>query len=347
MDCYAEAEIVAHFAKLSVGGFNAKATQTSGVIACEPRTATSGQSGVKWLDAVTADGETTLASATHVSRMFGGLQFDTSFSDSNHMQHEGCQHKGEHCHNLTPEQGLFNVLQTVFTGTAAGAYYGEPTILTPPGRTAPFNYLQIYDDDIVYATDNSQCFVVPAGLCTVVKIRNHVTGEVVGTMTAQDELVKASRQILNKVSELIVLSLDHDLRRSASRRRRQKGITRLAARPRSPSVHDAGVRFAHQDGCLIDDNFSPAVSIAFPPCDRAARAPSRSSVASNTAFSSTRSAFETLTSRSRAPKADETGAPVGFIDGCAVDQASQAERVIVGTSNSLITTFPTYKRTRG
>jgi hypothetical protein len=110
------------------------------------------------------------------------------------------------CHNLTPEQGLFNVLQTVFTGTAVGNYYGESTTLTPPGKTAPFNYLQVYDDDIVYATNNSQCFVVPDGLCTLVKIKNRVTGEVVGTMTAQDELVKASHQILNKVSEPIVLS---------------------------------------------------------------------------------------------------------------------------------------------
>jgi uncharacterized protein (TIGR03437 family) len=64
---------------------------------------------------------------------------------------------------LSTEQGLYNLLNIYFGGTAAASSFGGT-----PG-TAPFNYLQIYSEDIQYATANINvpAQVVEAGGITV------------------------------------------------------------------------------------------------------------------------------------------------------------------------------------
>jgi len=49
------------------------------------------------------------------------------------------------CQSITPEQAFANVLAVFFAGTPYGHFYGSRD------GTAPIHYLQIYQDDIVYA----------------------------------------------------------------------------------------------------------------------------------------------------------------------------------------------------
>jgi len=51
---------------------------------------------------------------------------------------------------ISPEQALYNLLNIYFDGTAVASSFGGT-----PGST-PLNYLQIYNEDIVYATSHAQ-----------------------------------------------------------------------------------------------------------------------------------------------------------------------------------------------
>jgi hypothetical protein len=143
LDCAAETAILAYFAGPPIGGPNAKATQESGLNA-SGGTVLSDLS-VKWLaQATRAPGLSVLSGSTAVvSRMLGGLQFAGSFSTS-----------------ASPEQTLYSVLQNYFDGTSMGSFFGDsstPKNGSQPVVNAPINYLQVWDDDIIYAAGLSGC----------------------------------------------------------------------------------------------------------------------------------------------------------------------------------------------
>jgi uncharacterized protein (TIGR03437 family) len=83
MDCAAVATILSYFTQSSVGGANAKASQTSGLEASRAIVAgNAGVAGVKWLSQNTAQ------ATAPASQILGGAQFNTSFS--NGPVGEGC-----------------------------------------------------------------------------------------------------------------------------------------------------------------------------------------------------------------------------------------------------------------
>jgi hypothetical protein len=206
-DCAAETTILSHFVEPSVGGPNAKATQTSGMTAARQGVYL-GIGGVKFLSEMTAQSTTIL----------GGSQFNTSFSVT--PVQEGCtshfppvperpecvcatdscipvscipaacitgaipakdtefgQVPGDDL--ISPEQALYNVLHQYFDGTAVGGLYGGTQ------GNAPLNYLQVYSVDVTYATSNATAPV------TIV-----VAGGGTTTTSAQEELDSASMQLL-------------------------------------------------------------------------------------------------------------------------------------------------------
>lgn len=172
MDCAARTQILAHFVQPNVGGNNAKATQEDGLTASRGSV---NPNNIKWLAAVTASGSLSLPSGSSepVSRILGGLQFDTSFSSTNFknnssmelIQYEGCPTNATKadpmpCPGLTPAQALSNVLQIYFAGTPAAGSYGVSPTVSPSAKNntsysnAPMNYLQVYVNDIIYANTN-------------------------------------------------------------------------------------------------------------------------------------------------------------------------------------------------
>jgi uncharacterized protein (TIGR03437 family) len=80
---------------------------------------------------------------------------------------------------IPPEQALYNVLNQYFDGTAVASAFGGTT------GTAPMNYMQIYSEDIQYATANVN---TPAQVV-------EASGVVVST-TAQNLLSLASQKLL-------------------------------------------------------------------------------------------------------------------------------------------------------
>jgi hypothetical protein len=82
---------------------------------------------IKWLAASSASGSAALPGTTNViSRVLGGLQFDTSFSMN--PQYEGCN-MTDGCTNagdpiISPEQAFYNALEVYFDGTSVGGFYG-------------------------------------------------------------------------------------------------------------------------------------------------------------------------------------------------------------------------------
>ena len=143
MVCWGQALILSHFIEPSVGGPNAKATQTSGMEASRANPAQPphdmGVAAVKGLSLVTAPGTSPSV------QILGGAQFNTSFS--NFPVAEGCLTT---CSApITPEQAEYNVLYVFFYGTPVAAFFGGV-----PGA-APLNYLQIYSDDIQYSEANA------------------------------------------------------------------------------------------------------------------------------------------------------------------------------------------------
>lgn len=163
MDCQAETTVLEHFVDPSVGGFNAKATQTSGLEATRPP-GDLGEVGVRYLSQLTAG-------STETSQILGGAQFNAPLSVDNGAETEGG--------SPVVAQALFNMLQDFFTGTSVAGAYCEPFAVAP----APLNYLQIYHQDIQYASNH--------GVATSV---NEVCSTVM--VSAQDELNTASQQLL-------------------------------------------------------------------------------------------------------------------------------------------------------
>jgi hypothetical protein len=143
MVCQGQALILSHFIEPSVGGPNAKASQTSGMEASRANPTQPphdmGVAGVKELSLVTAPNESPSA------QILGGAQFNTSFSNS--PVAEGCLTT---CTTpISPEQAEYNVLYVYFYGTPVAATFGGV-----PGAV-PLNYLQIYSDDIQYSEANA------------------------------------------------------------------------------------------------------------------------------------------------------------------------------------------------
>lgn len=162
MDCQAETTILSHFVQSSVGGSNAKATQTSGLEATRPP-GNLGEVGVRYLSQQTAGSSLT-------SQILGGAQFNSPLSKNNGAEDEGG--------SPIFAQALFNMLQDFFTGTNAAGLYCEPSVPTP----APLNYLQIYYQDIQFASSRGSTKSVTEGCATV-------------TVSPQDELNMASEQL--------------------------------------------------------------------------------------------------------------------------------------------------------
>jgi hypothetical protein len=127
-------EIAAYFARQPAGS-NAKATQNNGITAAHPLT----MRPVKEMSADT----------TFYPRILGGGEFATGFARN--PAREGCKiddPSSPACQSTTPQQALANVLAIFFAGTPYGHFYGSQD-----GR-APVQYLQIYQDDIVYANEH-------------------------------------------------------------------------------------------------------------------------------------------------------------------------------------------------
>ena len=222
MDCAAETTILSHFVDPTVGGANAKATQTSGVEAARADLLNLGLAGVKRLSESTE--QLTVPSA----QILGGAQFNTSFA--NNTLTEGCTSKFPPDSSDTPTgcsipstcnvQGCLPVACIPQACLAPGVTQADlasfkilnnvpPEDLIPPEQAvynvlnfcfdgtavasffggtqgaAHLNYLQIYFQDIQYAEGHihAPAQVVETGGASVV-------------MSAQDVLNLASRQLL-------------------------------------------------------------------------------------------------------------------------------------------------------
>jgi acetyl esterase/lipase len=127
-------EITAYFASRPLGP-NAKATQNNGVMAAHPLT-------MRPVKAMAAD-------ARLNPRVLAGGEFSTGYARD--PAREGCpsdDRSSPACQSITPEQALGNVLGVFFAGTPYGHFYGSANGI------APIQYLQIYQDDILYANDH-------------------------------------------------------------------------------------------------------------------------------------------------------------------------------------------------
>ena len=162
MDCQAETTILSHFVQLSVGGSNAKATQTSGLEATRTGKGYLGVVGARYLAQLTAG-------STETSHILGGAQFNSALSVNNGAEEEG--------DSPVVAQALFNMLQDFFTGTNVAGLYCEPS----PAAPAPLNYLQIYYQDIQFASSHGPKSVTEG--CSTVKV------------SPQEELNMASQQL--------------------------------------------------------------------------------------------------------------------------------------------------------
>jgi uncharacterized protein (TIGR03437 family) len=230
LDCAAEATILAHFILPTVGGSNAKSTQTSGMEASRVGNANLGIAGVKLLSQSTAQ------MTTPATQILGGAQFNTSFSNS--TLPEGCTSMFPPSANNTPAgctipstcvtNGCIPVAcipeaclasgVTPASLAAFGTFSKVPTSdLIPPEQaaynvlnvyfagtaaaaafgatpgTAPLNYLQIYSPDIQYATMNTNA---PAQVVE--------TGDVLVMTTAQ-ALLNLASQNLAQISEPVAV----------------------------------------------------------------------------------------------------------------------------------------------
>jgi hypothetical protein len=222
MDCAAEAAVLSYFMGATVGGTNGKATQTSGMEASRVGE-DMGVEGVKSLSLATKSGSSKstliLGGAQFNTRFssFAAQEGCTSTFPPNaadapagctiaHWPHQGvvpvncipsaCLAPGMTTAKLladgftefkqvpaldliSPEQALYNVLEYYFNETPAASYFGGKT------GGAPLNYLQIYYEDVQYATKNTG------------KAANVIeTGGVTVSQTAQSQLNLASAKLL-------------------------------------------------------------------------------------------------------------------------------------------------------
>jgi uncharacterized protein (TIGR03437 family) len=218
--CAAATTILQYFMQPGVGGANAKATQDSGFAAA--RVANDlGVPGVKQLSQVTAhfapasaqvlggsQFSTTFSIATltegctavfppNASDTPAGCVIPPSCNSNNCVPVEcipqACLAQGvtpasiakynttgnvPAADLISPEQALYNLLNVFFDGTGAATSFGGT-----PG-VAPLNYLQIYPQDIQYATMNANA---PAQV---------VEGSVTASVTAQASMNLASAKLL-------------------------------------------------------------------------------------------------------------------------------------------------------
>ena len=123
-----------------------------------------GSYGIKWLAQNTTSGNAPLPGTSNiVSRVLGGLQVggnDLGAIITQNPDTEGCSLVFGDCTNISPEQAIYNVLTTYFDGTPLGSNYGIPPIVS---SNLPLNYLQIYDQDIIYANTNNRGSLVVNG----------------------------------------------------------------------------------------------------------------------------------------------------------------------------------------
>lgn len=213
MDCAAETTILSHFVEVAVDGSDAKATGEAGM---EGRDAGAGN-----LNAAAARrlSQSTAQFSSLAAQILGGEQFATSAA--NDPAREGCTTRippGPAGSNvdvsgtpvaqippaclapgitladlspygqlgkvpakdlISPEQAMYNVLHVFFDGTPAAASFGGT-----PG-TAPVNFVQIYNQDITYATAHAN---EPAQVAQ--------TGGSSAPTTVQDLLDLASQKLL-------------------------------------------------------------------------------------------------------------------------------------------------------
>jgi len=220
LDCAAETTILAHFVQPAVGGANAKATQTSGMEASRVGNSNLGVLGVKQLSQSTAQMATASTQILGGSQFNTTFSIATlpegctsTFPPNANDTPVGCSIPSTCATNgcipvtcipqaclapgvtqasiagfktfgnvpaadlISPEQSEYNVLSVYFDGTAAASSFnGTPGI-------APLNYLQIYSQDIQYATANANA---PAQV---------VAGSVTVSITAQALLNLASAKL--------------------------------------------------------------------------------------------------------------------------------------------------------
>lgn len=121
MVCAAVTIILSHFIDPTVGGTNAKATQTSGMTA----RSSSNNLGVKGVELLS---QSTAQLTTPSAQILGGEQFDMPFSLD--TSQEGCPTQ-QKCTNLSPEQAEYNVLKVFFDGTPAASSLAQPQAARP------------------------------------------------------------------------------------------------------------------------------------------------------------------------------------------------------------------------
>jgi hypothetical protein len=195
MDAASECTVLAYFADPRHGGDNAKSTQEDGLRAREinfdPLAGNLGSSGIKYLAQYSASGSNVLPGGTNVvSRVLGGLQFDTSVVSNPWREScnvmNGCPTNEP---GPSPEQGFYNVFQVYFDGTPFGASYGTNTV----SGNIPLNYMQIYSTDIFYASTNADGTNIVNGFGNT------------NFVTAESELTNASWQIFHMAEAVLYM----------------------------------------------------------------------------------------------------------------------------------------------
>ncbi len=222
MDCAAETAILSYFIESTVGGANAKATQTSGLEAAREAVVHDlGVAGVK------VQSLSTSQVTAPAAQFLGGAQFNTSFSNGNSSLEEGCTSAfppdasdtpaactdpgaptgmlapacipqaclapgvtqaslaGYSKYSQVPAADLIPPEQALYN--VLNAYFNGTAVASTFGGTpgaAPLNYLQIYYPDIQYTQQNA------AAPAQVVE-----TGGTVST-TAQALLNLASQKLM-------------------------------------------------------------------------------------------------------------------------------------------------------
>jgi len=175
--CTAIACILSYFQNYHSENGNGKACQISGLSSGIVTLSNSdaGMAGVRYLSAQ-------WQTANPLDQIVGGGQFDHAFSFTN-----------------DPEQQEFYVLANFFNGTLGvngTATFpslftnapGESTVNFPLTTSAPLNYLQVYNQDVLYAESNG---------CVV--ITNGAGGQTI-SVSAQD-LLNAANQLLFTIGQ--------------------------------------------------------------------------------------------------------------------------------------------------
>ena len=181
--CTAVASILAYFENYHSLNGNGKACQVSGlsggIVTLTNRDVD--MAGVKFISAQ-------WQAANPWNQILGGAQFDHAFIT---CLPNNCE--------PNPEQDEFNVLANFFNGTLGvngtatfpGLFTNAPyesTVNPPLTTSAPLNYLQVFDQDVLYAENNG---------CVV--ITNGAGGQTI-SMSAQD-LLNAANQLLFTIGQ--------------------------------------------------------------------------------------------------------------------------------------------------